>query len=93
MTKCEDCSNEAEKGSRLCVSCQAIPPIVGWSSEEHKYTLEAGRWIYRNGEPFFALLKGENASPHEVDRMARAIAEWLGAPPPEGNSWKEYNNG
>lgn len=32
--RCEDCGAKAEEGSRLCIACQAEPPVVGWSAEE-----------------------------------------------------------
>lgn len=41
------------------------------------YTCEPGRWIYRNGVPFFALQRGDTTEPAELDSLAHDAATWL----------------
>ena len=50
-----------------------------------KYTVEPGRWIYRNGEPFVSIgcahtpkATGSAAiNPTEADALVHRVAEWL----------------
>ncbi len=46
-----------------------------------KYELMAGRWIYREGQPFFALQRPDIqrvfVNPSELDDMARWICQQL----------------
>ena len=50
-----------------------------------KYTVEPGRWIYRNGEPFVSIgcartspaTGGAAINPTEADALAHRVAEWL----------------
>ena len=50
-----------------------------------KYTVEPGRWIYRNGEPFVSsgcahtstATGGAAINPTEADALTHRVAEWL----------------
>jgi hypothetical protein len=40
----------------------------------HKFTLEAGRAIYRDGKPFIAIMRCGDTQPVDADNAAREIA-------------------
>lgn len=40
---------------------------------KHRYTMEAGRHIYRDGKPLIAILRCGDTEPWEADKMFREI--------------------
>ena len=59
-----------------------------------KYTVEPGRWIYRNGEPFVSIgcahtstaTGGAAINPTEADALTRRVAVWLNREEDDGES-------
>jgi hypothetical protein len=45
----------------------------------HKYTVEPGRHIHRDGEPFVSITRQGNTTPVEADTITRVIAKKLNA--------------
>lgn len=41
-----------------------------------RYTVEAGRQIYRDGMPFLSIAREGTTAPHEADAFTHAVA-WL----------------
>ncbi len=44
---------------------------------KHKFTLEAGRQIYRDGKPFMSVGREGDTAPHVADQFARHIVVML----------------
>ena len=42
-----------------------------------RFTVEPGREIFRDGEPFVAILRRDTARPTEADKIARELAAML----------------
>ena len=44
-----------------------------------QYTIEAGRWILRDGKPFVSIHRGDNCSPVDADNVATFFCQMLNA--------------
>ena len=49
----------------------------GLTEAEQTYTVEAGRQIFKDGEPFISINKEGSTSPTETDDITRQIAKAL----------------